>query len=293
MPGSPIMSFLQRLEARFGRWAVPNLTVMIIAGQVLLYFAQMMRAGQGAGGNLLTNIRLVPGAVISGEIWRLVTFLFVPPQASPLFIVFYWMLFYMFGTSLEQQWGTFRYNAFLGIGYLANLAAAFVAWGLGANLVASNGFLYGTVFLAFARLFPNFIINLFFILPIQIKWLALLMWIGYGYQLLRGDWMARMLIVASVLNYLLFFGPEHLREWKSGHRRRAYQAHVKAATKPLKHQCLVCGLDSESSPQTLFRYCSKCEGQCCYCPEHIHNHEHVKAGNQESDAVSLADSQQA
>ena len=84
-----------------------------------------------------------------------------------------------------------------------------------------------------------------------------------------------MLIFASVLNYLLFFGNEHLQEWKQGHRRRTHQATVKAASKKIQHQCLVCELNSENSPRTLFRYCSKCEGQSCYCPEHIQNHEHV------------------
>jgi len=268
------MALLSRLESRFGRWAIPNITVIIIAGQVLLYFLQVTRVGQG---NELDKILLLPGAVMQGEVWRLVTFLFTPPQSRSLFVIFYWILMYMFGSGLEQQWGAFRYNVFLLVGYLASVGAAFIAWGLGYDIPANNGFLYGTVFLAFARLFPDFTLNIYFILPIKIKWLALLMWIGYGYGLFKGDWMSRMLIIASVLNYLLFFGREHLREWKHGQRRRQSKAQAKIATKHLQHQCLVCGLDSESSPKTLFRYCSKCDGQCCYCPEHIQNHEHVVA----------------
>jgi len=164
---------------------------------------------------------------------------------------------------------------FLLVGYVASVGAAFLAYALGVDAIANNMFLYGTLFLAFARLFPDFTINLFFILPIKVKWLALLMWIMYGYQLLTSGWMGRMLIVASVLNYLLFFGREHLREWKQGHRRRAYQAQVQSAAKEIQHECRVCGLNSQDSPKTLFRYCSKCDGQCCYCPEHIREHEHV------------------
>ncbi|NOY43070.1 MAG: rhomboid family intramembrane serine protease [Planctomycetes bacterium] len=280
------MSLINRLERKFGRWAVPNITVLIIAGQVMLYVLSAMRGGQGLGGNVLAKLDLLPSAVMAGEIWRLVTFLFVPPPISPLFLVFYCMLFYRYGTALEQQWGVVRYNAFLLLGYLANLAAVFVAWGFGSDLLASNSFLYGTVFLAFARLFPSFVLNIFFILPIQIKWLALLAWIGYGYGLLTGSGMSRMLIVASVLNYLVFFGREHWRDFKSGQRRRSYQAKVVTASKQLAHQCLVCGLDRKTSPKTLFRYCSKCDGQCCYCPEHIHNHEHVVADEPDKAVIS-------
>ena len=266
------MSLLARLESRFGRWAIPNVTVIIIAGQVLLYFLQVTRGGQGGE---LAKIHLLPSAVLEGEVWRLVTFLFAPPATRSLFVIFYWILMYLFGSGLEQQWGAFRYNAFLLIGYLASVVAAFVAYGFGVDTNADNGFLYGTVFLAFARLFPDFTINVYFILPIKIKWLALLMWIGYGYGLITSDWMGRLLIVASVLNYLLFFGPEHVREFRHGNRRRAYQATTKAASNAIQHQCQVCGLSSETSPRTLFRYCSKCDGQCCYCPEHIQHHEHV------------------
>jgi len=267
------MSLLSRLESRFGRWAIPNVTVIIIAGQVLLYFLQITRAGQGGE---LTKIHLLPGAVLQGEVWRLFTFLFTPPGERTILVVFYWMLMYMFGNGLEQQWGTFRYNLFLFIGYLASVVATFIAYAFGHNTLASNAFLYGSIFLAFARLFPDFTLRVAFILPIKVKWLALLMWIGYGYNLLRGDWMERMLIIASVFNYLLFLGGEHLREWKQGHRQRSFQAKT-LATKQIQHQCLVCGLDSKMSPKTLFRYCSKCDGQCCYCPEHVQKHEHVTA----------------
>ncbi len=270
------MSLLSRLESRFGRWAVPNLTTILIAGQVLLYFLQVTRAGQG---NELAKIHLLPSAVLQGEVWRLVTFLFTPPPTRSLFVIFYWILMYLFGTSLEQQWGTFRYNIFLLVGYLASIAAAFIAFGFGYDIIAQNGFLYSTLFLAFARMFPDYTIHLYFILPIKIKWLALLLWISYAYGLLKGDGMSRMMIVASVLNYLLFFGREHLQDWKQGNRRRQHQTQAKVAAKRIQHQCLVCELNSNTSPKTLFRYCSKCEGQSCYCPEHIQDHEHILPTN--------------
>ncbi len=88
------MSLLSRLESRFGRWAIPNLTVIIIAGQVLLYFLQVTRADDGGG---LAKIYLLPSAVMHGEVWRLFTFLFTPPATRSLLVVFYWMLMVLSG----------------------------------------------------------------------------------------------------------------------------------------------------------------------------------------------------
>jgi hypothetical protein len=279
------MSLVSRLERRFRRFAIPNLTIILIAGQAALYLAALLPQGVA-----LDRVALDPAKVMQGQVWRLVTFLFTPPATDPIFVIFYFLLFNLFGTTLEQQWGAFRYNLFLLIGWLANVAAAFagaaIVGGMQesigdpellqlASITASNGFLYSSIFLAFARLYPDFTLNLLFILPIRIKWLALVQWIGYAYLLLRGDWMTRMLIIATVLNYLLFFGGEHWRELRHGHRRRSFQTKAKRAIKPPKHVCEVCGLNSDESPRTLFRYCSKCAGQKCYCPEHIRDHEHV------------------
>lgn len=286
------MSLLSRLERRFGRFAIPNLTSILIAGQAALYLASLV-----PGGIALNRITLDPTLVLKGEVWRLVTFLFTPPAPDlfgHVFVIFYFLLLHMFGSSLENQWGAFRYNMYLLVGYLANVAAAFAAsaivGGMAAGgpqgaiaqgavtmapLMATNGFLYSSIFLAFARLFPDFIINLFFFLPIRIKWLALLMWVNYAFELVTGDTMSRMLVLATVANYLLFFGPDHYREFKDGHRRRSFQTKAKKATATPTHVCRVCGVNSADSPRTPFRYCSKCAGQACYCPDHIREHEHI------------------
>jgi hypothetical protein len=281
------MSLLSRLERRFGRFAIPNLTTALIIGQAALYVANL--APQGIA---LNRVQMIPSRVLDGEWWRIVTFLFSPPSDRPLFVIFYFILLHLFGTTLEHHWGVFRFNVFLLVGWLANVGAAFLAYAIvGAaipdnvgilkdaleSLYASNGFLYSSLFLAFARLYPDFILNLFFVLPIRIKWLALVQWVVYGYLVLRGDWMTRMLVIATVFNYLLFFGPEHMREYRQRHRRRSFQAKAKKATAAPKHACRVCGVNSIDSPKTLFRYCSKCDGQVCYCPEHIRDHEHVTA----------------
>jgi hypothetical protein len=269
------MSLISKLEPKLGRFAVPNVTVIFIIGQVFLYVAQQLNPGQG-GVDVLDKVRLYPERVLSGEVWRLVTFLFDPPLTHLIFAFFFWYLFYLMGTTLEASWGTFRYNVFLLIGYLASLVSAFaVYFAFGLNLPATNGFLYGSVFLAFARLYPDFVMYIFFILPIKIRWLALFQWCGYAVGFLFGDWMSRGMIAASVLDYLLFFGRDISRDMKQGHRRMQHQAKSLRSPQRLVHKCAVCGLTSDEAPRMQFRYCSKCEGERCYCSEHLQNHEHV------------------
>ena len=272
------MLLLSRMESKFGRFAVPNVTVFLIVGQVFLYVAQYIQRAEG-GGNLLEKVQLTPANVLNGEVWRLVTFLFDPPVTNLIFAFFFWYIFYFMGTTLEATWGTFRYNVFLLVGYLACLAGAFAAYFFPVQnmpvLPASNGFLYGTVFLAFARLYPDFVLYIMFILPVKIRWLALLTWIIYGWTFLTGDWMTKAMIVSSVANYLLFFGSDILTSARHGHRRMKQQAKTLKSPARLVHTCAVCGVSSETSPQTQFRYCSKCDGELCYCPEHLQNHEHV------------------
>jgi hypothetical protein len=283
------MSFRQKLEARLRRWAVSNPTAILIAGQVLFYL--LAHVGNDQVGRFdIMGLLLLPGRVLEGEVWRLFTFLFYPPATTPVFVIFFWLLMYRFGTALEAIWGTYRYNIYLLIAYFATIIVSFVIWSIGGDsavmfaqfsaiglshgAIDVTGFIYGTLFLAFARLFPDYTINVMFILPVRIKWLALLAWIGYGFAFLAGNWAVKLIIAASLTNYALFLGREHIRDWKQGHRRRSFQARAAKVGKPI-HKCLVCGIDSENSPKTAFRYCSKCAGQCGYCPEHIQNHEHV------------------
>ena len=284
------MSIFKFLETRLRRWAIPNLTGVIIGGQAVLFLIYTLRVGQGFDGDPFVNLYLIPEKVLEGEVWRLLSFAFIPFSTNMLWAIISWMLFYMFGNSLENEWGTYRYNLFLGIGLVASVVATFATLAFSPGFAANNNFLYGTVFLAFARLFPDFTINLFFILPIRVYWLALLQWCAYGYVFLFGNTAVRLLVLASVLNYLVFFGRDHYRDLKSGQRRRSYQARTKKAAEALVHRCLVCGLDSHDSPKTLFRYCSKCDGQCCYCPEHIRDHEHVVSGGEDASESELANS---
>jgi hypothetical protein len=266
------MSLLDRLERSLGRYAIPNLSLYLVMGQVFVLLAHLL-------GQLdLRALELVPLLVVNGEPWRAVTFLFLPPPPGMFgyfFVAFAWYIFYLMGNALEEQWGVFRFNVFLLVGATLTIATSFLT----PLASATNGFIAGTVFLAFARLNPDFEMLLFFILPVRIKWLALLTWVLYGVQFALGGWASRWQILASVGNFLLFFGGDIIRSARQERRRVVRETERAEEEAAPRHRCHVCGKTDRSHPDLDFRYCSKCEGDQCYCPEHIHNHAHVVAAN--------------
>lgn len=259
------MKLLDRLQRRFGRYAVPHATEGLIVCQVLTFLLAMGEP------SFVERLELVPRLVLHGEVWRLATFVCSPPLTNPLFALFFWYMFYLMGVALENTWGVFRYNVFLLSGYLATVAVSF----LQPNQPASISFLQGSVFLAFAYLFPNFEILLFFILPVKIKWLAAITWITYAYAIIFGDWWVRLYVISSIFNFLLFFSRDLWDRVRTSHRRMSYEAKKLPEANVPRHTCAVCGINSNTHPKAGFRYCSKCDGGLCYCDEHIRNHVHV------------------
>jgi len=259
------MRWFARLEQRFGSYAIPHLTLALVAGQVAVFLLSWGNPG------ILANVGLVGALVLKGEFWRVVTFLFAPPMSHPIFLFFYWYLFALMGTALEAHWGLFRYNVFLLVGYLATLAVSFILPHAG----ASNTFLQASVFLAFAFVFPEFVLHLFFVFPVKIKWLAAITWLFYLYVIATGDWMARLLVLASIGNVLAFFGRDIWLRIRQGHRRMRRQTGAVERQETPRHRCLVCGITNLSHPKMAFRYCSQCTGQCGYCSDHIRDHQHV------------------
>ena len=213
------MSMLDRLERKFGRYYIPNLTIVLVFGQAVFYVLTLMNSIRR------DDALLVPALVVRGEVWRLLTFVFVPAVQTPIFFAFALYLFYLMGTALESYWGEFRYNVYLLIGFLATVAVSFLT----PDQAAGVGLLGGSVFLAFAWLNPDFELLLFFILPVRIKWLALLTWIGYGYGLLAGDWGDRFRILAAIGNFLVFFWPELVARFHRGGRQMAWRAKKSSA----------------------------------------------------------------
>lgn len=260
------MRLLDRLERKLRPYAVPNLTMIIIMGQTLAYIV-----GQ-ANPRLYEEMILLPRLVLEGQVWRLGSFCFAThPENNLFFFVIAMWVFHLLGSALEQTWGTVRYNLYLLSGYIAAVSVAFIY----PDQEATTAFIGMSVFLAFAHLYPNFVFYIMFILPVKVRWLALLNWIGLIYGLIIGDMQMRLFILAGIANFLLFFGRDIIQRLRSKGRRIQHKAQVAADAKKPKHKCVVCGVTDKSDPTIEFRYCSKCEGALCYCENHLRDHDHV------------------
>lgn len=255
---------LPKLERHLGWMAVPNLSLCLVAGQVVVFCFAML------GQFKVELMALLPGLVLQGEIWRAFTYLFVPPVTGPLsalgalFLAFGWYMFFLMGRALEDHWGDFRYNAFIFTGWLLTTAVAFLTPGQ----YATNAFLAGSVFLAFAFLNPDFEIYVFFILPVKIKWLALITWVLYGVTFALGGWTARLAVLAAVGNFLIFFAREIVERVRTGRRHMQQQARrsaMREAENEARHRCVVCGKTDLTHPMEDFRYG---DDDQCYCSEH-------------------------
>lgn len=270
------MSLLDKLERRFSRYAVPNISMLLIFSQVAVWLFDIIQSGNVQQPEAVVSILTLKGnQVLAGEVWRLFTFSVVPPVPGVEGFIpnaIGWYVFYFLGSVMEQSWGDFRFNLYLILGWLFTAAACFVE----PSMLVMNEYYYSSVFLAFARLYPHFVFHLFFILPIEVRWLALLQWVLLLLALIANPAMWPV-ILAPVANYILFFWREHYRDLYHQRRRAVFQA--KAAPKSnsgrIMHTCAVCGRNSADEPRTQFRYCSQCNGQLCYCPDHIRDHEHV------------------
>ena len=265
------MTWLDKLERRLGFLAVPGL-MRIVVGLTALVF-MLVRLNP----DFRFVLDLDPARVLHGEVWRLVTYIFLPQTASFLWIVlFLWFLWFI-GDGLEQAWGAFRLTLYFFVGVIGTTAAAFF---FGARF--SNSMLYASLFYAFARFYPDQVIYILFILPVKIKWLA---WVSAAFLLL-GFFMNsnsyRMALVAALSNYLIFFGPEIVYEARHrgevSARRKRFATQSRSEAEPL-HKCAVCGATELSDPNLDFRVASDGEE---YCMAHLPRPQSVVADERPS-----------
>lgn len=224
---------------------------------------------------IIMKLILIPQLVLEGEVWRLITFLFIPETASPIWLLFTLYFYYMIGSSLEREWGSFKYNIYYLAGVLGTIGAAFIL-----QMPMTATYLNLSLIFAFAYLFPNFQIVMFFILPVKIKYLA----IAYAVLLVMSFRSAPiyglLTIAGSMANFLLFFGKDIITRIATG--RKAYYSRKSFEAKIPKdivmHRCSVCGRTERDDKNLEFRYCVDCDGDFEYCMDHLYTHVHVKNG---------------
>ena len=269
------MNWIDKLERRFGRFAIHNLMLYLIICYAFGFMIEYTNPGF-----YLNYLSLNMGAVLHGQVWRLVTFLVYPPSTSVIWLLLLSYIYYGFGRTLEQLWGTFRFNLYILIGILGYILAAliiYVIWGYSYILTADN--LYWTMLLGFAFTVPDQKLYFYFVLPIKAKWLGIAYCVLAAVQFVLSGGPGRVEIFMSLLNFFVFFvgirkPVKNVQQYK---RRREYTQKMRAAQPAAgpRHRCAVCGRTEEDDPNLEFRYCSKCEGNYEYCTDHIYTHVHV------------------
>lgn len=247
------MPLLDQLERKYGRFAFPYLLQILIFGQVLVFGA--MTSGLVFPEQLMLNSR----AVLSGEVWRLFTFMVVPLDSQLLWFLIGAYVTYLIGSSLERQWGEFRFSLYVGTGWIATVLVSFLLPSAG----LTNTFIMGSLTLAFARLFPDVEFLIFFLIPVKVKYIGYVMWAFYGLAVLTQPPGIKLEVLAGLSPYFLFFGPELLFSLKDRQRTRAFREKTRVDPGEAFHTCSVCGCTDKTHPERAFRYKEK----ICYCEE--------------------------
>lgn len=276
------MNFISKLEHKFRGKGIPNLTMYIIAGYVLGYVFSLLSP------QILLYLTLEPALILRGQVWRLVSWILIPPSGLNIFTIIMLFFYYQLGTTLERTWGEFRYTLYIVSGLLFTIVGAFVLYLVQGGSVGgyfSTYYISMSIFLAFAASYPDMQVMLYMIFPIKIKWMAYLDVAYLVYQCIQaaryGAWGIIVAIGVSLLNFiLLFFGMKNMHRYspKEVKRRQTYKRAVSQAQaqRITKHKCAVCGQTEEDNPDLEFRFCSKCNGNYEYCQNHLFTHKHVQ-----------------
>lgn len=301
------MNWLNKLERKLGRYAIPNLVIWLIGVYCIGFVINMVNPA------ILSYLNFQPYYILHGQIWRIITWIFQPTDTNLIFLLIMMLFYYQLGTVLERTWGTFRFNVYIIGGILVTAVGCILVYGICYLLLGQaiaftvsslmGGFVSTTyinmsIFLAFATMYPDMQVMLYFIIPIKMKWMALVYVVMLGYNVIstfrlyyvyqgaKDAWMVTGVLVAtiilSLLNFLIFFlSTRNLRRYTPHeiHRRQQFKAQMREprpGSGITKHKCVVCGRTEKDDPTLEFRFCSKCEGNYEYCQDHLFTHQHMR-----------------
>ncbi len=252
---------INSLERRFGKLAFPQLLRWIAGFQVMTW------ALASFSPEFLQWIQFDQTAILSGEVWRIFSWVLVPRTSSVLFVIIAALFMFFISDALEGEWGSFKVTLYVVSSIITITLAGLLPWA-GDLAGFMNMVFYSVVFLAFASLFPNQVIHLFGIIPIKAKWLgyanATFLIIGVmGSPVLMG-----IILLVGMAPYLLTFVPGFIHSWRQGAelavRRHRFEA-GKISDAEAFHECDTCGATDKTHPQREFRvaadgseYCDDC-----------------------------------
>ena len=262
------------------RFGIPNLMLYIVVISLAVWLLSIMDESR----TLLGYFSFSPELILRGQVWRLITFIFIPQDLSMWALLFFYF-YYWIGSTLEREWGTVRFNIFIFSGILLTVIYGFVIYLITKQSVSiGTYYIYLSMFFSFATLFPDTQVLFMFIIPVKIKWLAYVDAAFFLYAMLMYPFPFNLLPLIAILNYLVFFGADLISSISGGSaryrkttvnfNREKQKIKYEQRQKNYSHKCSVCGRTDTDFPNLEFRYCSRCAGYHCFCEEHINNHVH-------------------
>ncbi len=273
------MRWVERYSVRHPRFGIENLMCVLIIGNAVVWLLTLM----DRTGTVQYYLALNPQMILQGQIWRLVSFVFIPDTSGILGFLFLYF-YYFIGIAMENEWGQAKFNLYFLTGMVFTILYAFIVYFCGYNMSIGASYIYLSMFFSFATYYPDQRVLFMYFIPIKIKWLAVVDALYFVFQIFRLGFPLCLLPVVATLNYLLFCGdllirdlnlrsPAQTRKTVS-FRREARRIHREQQNAPYRYKCAVCGRTDTEYPNLEFRYCSRCAGYHCFCSEHINNHIH-------------------
>jgi hypothetical protein len=262
MSSHPGRSLIAGAERRFGHLAIPHLVRWIGIFQLTVWALNLFSP------DLIEYLVFDRSGILQGQIWRAITFIFIPGTNSPILILFAVFFLWFISDGLENEWGMFRVNLFVlaTVGCLILLGMIPVIGDL-VNVQISF-LLFSTLFFAFAAIYPDQIINLFGVIPVKAKWLAAANAGMLIFQIMSFP-LFLIPIAAALLPFLVVFVPGFIRDFKNrsdaATRRGAFQERMKAGASEAFHTCHACGITDVSNPEREFRVAADGEEYCDAC----------------------------
>lgn len=278
---------IDKMERKLGKYAIKNLSLYFVITEAVGFLLGAIPGGYV----VMQYLTLEPSLILRGQVWRIFTWVLCgSPNDNIFWLAISLYFYYSIGNTLETVWGTYRYNVYMFSGLIFTVIGAFVMYGIfmamGLVGYANNlGFYFTTyyicmsIFLAFAATFPEMQIFLMFVIPVKVKVLGIIYVIMMAVECIGGGLMIAIPIVASLMNFIIFFFSGRTKIGISREQQRErneFRAKMKAATKSVtRHKCAICGKTEMSDPDLQFRFCSKCNGNYEYCENHIFTHQHM------------------
>ncbi len=270
------MNFLDKMERKYGRYAIRNLPAIMI----MVYAAGYLISALAPG--IISLLYLNPALILRGQVWRIITWVLVPPESLSIFTIIMLYFYFSLGRTLEYTWGAFKFNVYILSGIVFTVIGAFLLYFIGGYIGwFSTYYINMSIFLAFALTYPDMEVMLYFLIPIKMKWMGLIYGFFIVLSVIEGSWADRVSILMSLLNFLIFFVmSRNLQRYrpKEVRRRNEFKRNVKKVQpkNATIHKCAVCGRTEKDGDHLEFRYCSKCDGNYEYCQDHLFTHQHIK-----------------